>query len=138
MEHANAALPRFIAEFNRRFRRRLACGERTAFAPLPAGFDLDTLLAVKYTRKTDNCGCFSFQNYAFQVDGPRPPVKKNIVFMFSEKTGFKAYCDKKYYGVKFPEFLNKDKKPHMPQVAKRLISDSFFANAKTPELAEGG
>jgi hypothetical protein len=63
-------------------------------------------------------------------------VKKNIVF--SEKTGFKAYCDKKYYDVKFLEFLKKDKKPRMPQVTKRLISDSFFANAKAPELAEGG
>jgi hypothetical protein len=40
--------------------------------------------------------------------------------------------------VKFPEFLNKDKKPHMPQVAKRLISDSFFADGKAPELTESG
>jgi hypothetical protein len=78
------------------------------------------------------------QNYTFQVDSPRPPVKKTIVFMFSEKTGFKAYYDKKYYGVKFPGFLNNDQKPHMPQVAKRLISGSFFADAKAPELAESG
>jgi hypothetical protein len=99
MEQSNAALPRFIAEFNLRFRRQPACGERTAFAPLPAGFGLDTLLAVKYTRKTDNCGCFSFQNYTFQVDSPRPSVKETIVFMFSEKKGFKAYCDKKYYSA---------------------------------------
>jgi hypothetical protein len=60
-------------------------------------------------------------------------VKKNIVFLFSEKIGFKVY-----YGVKFPDFLNKDKKSHMPQVTKRLIRDSFFASAKNPELARGG
>jgi hypothetical protein len=35
---------------------------RAAFAPLPAGFGLDTLLAVKYMRKTGSCGCFPFQN----------------------------------------------------------------------------
>jgi hypothetical protein len=52
-------------------------------------------------------------------------VKKNIVFMFSEKIGFKAYCDKKYYWVKFPGILNKDKKSHIPQVTKRLIHDTF-------------
>jgi hypothetical protein len=39
--------------------------------------------------------------------------------------------------VKFPEFLNKGKKSHMPQVTKRLIHDSFFASVKTPELAPG-
>jgi hypothetical protein len=57
--------------------------------------------------------------------------------LFSEKIGFKAYYDKKYYGVKFPEFLNKGKKSHMPQVTKRIIHDSFFASVKTPELAAG-
>jgi transposase len=121
MEQANAAQPRFIREFNRRFHREPACRDDTAFAPLPADFSLDTLPAAKYRRKTDNCGCFSFQNYTFQVDSPRPPAKKNIVFLFSEKTGFKAYYDKTYHDVKFPEFLNKDKKSHLPQVTKRLI-----------------
>jgi transposase len=138
MEQANATLPRFITEFNRRFHREPACKKETAFAPIPANFDLDTLLVAKYTRKTDNCGCFSFQNYTFQVDSPRPPVKKTIVFLFSEKIGFKAYYDKTYYRVKFPAFLNKDKKSHLPQVTKRLIHDSFFACVKAPELTDGG
>jgi hypothetical protein len=93
-----------------------ACRNETAFAPLPAGFDLDTLLAAKYNRKTDNCGCFSFHTYTFQVDSLRPPVKRHIVFLFSEKIGFKAYYDKKYYGVKFLDFLNKGKKSYLPQV----------------------
>jgi hypothetical protein len=53
-------------------------------------------LAAKYSRKTDTRGCFSFQNYPFQVDSPKPPVKKNIVFLFSETIGFKAYDDKRY------------------------------------------
>jgi hypothetical protein len=112
-------------------------GSNRLCACVPATFDLDTLLVAKYNRKMDNCGCFSFQNYTFQVDSPSPPVKKNIVFLFSEKTGFKAHYDKKYYRVKFPEFLNKDKKSHMPQIIKRLIHDSFFVSVKTPELAPG-
>ena len=135
MEQANAALPRFIKEFNQKFHREPSCRTETAFAPVPADFDLDTLLAAKYNRKTDNCGCFSFHNYTFQIDSPSPLAKKNIVFLFSEKIGFKAYYDKKYYRVKFPEFLNKDKKSHLPQVTRRLIHDSFFASVKTPELA---
>ncbi|MDR2802960.1 MAG: hypothetical protein LBB22_01560 [Treponema sp.] len=136
---ANAALPRFIAGFNQRFHREPACKDTTAFSPVPVGFDLDTLLAAKYDRKTDNCGCFSFHNYTFQVDSLRPPVKKHIVFLFSEKIGFKAYYDKRYYGVKFLDFLNKDKKSHLPQVTKRLIHASFFASDNPPELpAKGG
>jgi hypothetical protein len=112
--------------------------EDAAFASLPAGFGLDAPLAAKYTRKTDSRDCFSFRDYVFQVDSPCLLAKKNIVFLFSEKIGFKACYDKKYCGVRFPESLNKEKKSHMPQVAKRLISDSFFAGAKVPELAEGG
>jgi hypothetical protein len=45
MEQANATLQRFIREFNRRFRREPSCHDDTAFAPLPADFDLDTLFA---------------------------------------------------------------------------------------------
>jgi hypothetical protein len=131
-------LTAFIREFNRRFRREPACQDKTVFVPLPAGFNLDTLLAAKYNRKTDNCGCFSFQNHAFQAGSPKPPARKNIVFLFSEKIDFKAYYDKTYHDVKFPEFLNKGKKSHLPQVTKRLIYDSFFASVKATEVAAGG
>jgi hypothetical protein len=80
-------------------------GHKRLCARVPANFDLDTLFAAKYDRTTDNCdcgcGCFSFHNYTFQVDSPRPPVKRHIVFLFNEKIGIKAYYDKTYYGVKF-------------------------------------
>jgi hypothetical protein len=90
MRQANAALPLFITEFNQRFHRNPACQDHAAFAPVPADFDL----AAKYNRKTDGCGCFSFHHYTFQIDSPRPPVRKPIVFLFTEKTGFKVYCVK--------------------------------------------
>jgi hypothetical protein len=62
--------------------------------PDVADFALDTLLAATYKRKTDKCGCCSFHNYSFQVDSPKPPVQKNILFLLNEKIGFKAYYDK--------------------------------------------
>jgi hypothetical protein len=37
--------------------------------------------------------------------------------------------------VKFPEFLDKDKKSHLPQVTKRLVYDSFFASVKGMDAA---
>ena len=102
--------------------------------PLPAAFDLDTLLAVTYPPTTDNSGCFSFHHYTFPIDSAKPVVKKPIVFLFSEKTGFKAYYDKVYYEVKFLDFLNKDKRFPLPQVTGRLIYDCSFSGVKTPEL----
>jgi hypothetical protein len=74
MEQANAALPRFIKEFNHRFHHEPACRKDTAFVPLPVDFDLDTLPAANYSHKTDNRGCFSFQ-----TDSPKPPVKKTVM-----------------------------------------------------------
>jgi hypothetical protein len=43
-----------------------------------------------------------------------------------KKIGFKAYYDKKRYEVKCPDFLNKDKKSHPHEAAKRLVHDSLF------------
>jgi hypothetical protein len=39
-------------------------------------------------------------------DPAKPPARKRITFLSSEKIGFKAYYDKTYYGVKFLDFLN--------------------------------
>jgi hypothetical protein len=135
---ANAALPQFIADFNSRFHREPENKTETAFVPLPPDYDLDTLLTARYARKTDNAGCFSFQRYTFRIISAKPLVKKNITFLFSEKIGFKAYCDKTYYPVEFPEFLNKGVCSHLPQVTKRLLYDCFLASVKTPELSAGG
>jgi hypothetical protein len=62
-------------------------GGLLAIAPVAADFDLDTLLAAEYNRKTDTCGCFSFQNCTIHVGRPSPPVKKNIASLFGEKIG---------------------------------------------------
>jgi hypothetical protein len=64
MEQANAALPAFIADFNSKFAVQPESSD-SAFVPLNEKDDLDTLLAVHYERTTDNCGCFSFQNFTF-------------------------------------------------------------------------
>jgi hypothetical protein len=139
MKSANAALPAFIAEFNKKFHQEPVRKDKPAFVPLPSGFDLDTLLAAQYNRKTDNSGCFSFQNYTFQVEcakSRKPVVKKDIVFLFSEKLGFKAYYHKTSYNVTFLDFLNKGKQSYLPQVTKRLIHDCFFSSVKNKELSD--
>jgi hypothetical protein len=65
---ANAILPQLTPEFNERFGHDARIKNQTAFAPLPAQYNLDTLLAAKYERSTDRCSAFSFQNYTFQIE----------------------------------------------------------------------
>ncbi|MFP3089619.1 hypothetical protein LQZ21_04765 [Treponema sp. TIM-1] len=105
----------------------------------PRSLPVESAATAREPSVPSGCARGEFQRhglYTFQVDSSKPLVKKHIVFLFSEKIGFKAYYDKKYYRVKFFDFLNKDKKSHLPQVTKRFIHDSFFAEVKVPELAD--
>jgi transposase len=131
VEGANAAFPDFIAEYNAQFSVESESPE-TSFVPLSPDDDLDTLLAVKYERTTDNCGCFSFQNCLFQIVSDKPLAKKKITFLFSEKIGFKVYYDKKYYPAVFFGLPYKKTAAHLPDVIKILIQRHYYADGKTP------
>jgi hypothetical protein len=93
------------------------------------------LLAARYERTADNCGCFSFQNFTFQIVTDRPVAKKKIQFLFSEKTGFQACYEKRYYPVEFHGLSNTKKTTHLPDVTKRLIQACYFADGKGPAEA---
>jgi hypothetical protein len=134
MEQANAVLPSFIAEYNAKFARTPESAD-SAFVPLDAGNNLDALLAVRYERTTDNCGCFSFQNFTFQILADRPIAKKKIVFAFSGKIGFKACYDQRYYPVECRGLSNTRKTTHIPDVTKLLLQKFYFADGKEPSSA---
>ena len=134
VEQANAALPAFITEYNSKFAVEPETSEH-AFIPLSADDNLDTLLAVRYERTTDNCGCFSFQNYTFQIKTDRPIAKKKIQFLFSEKIGFKACYEKRYYPVELRGLTNSRKTGHLPEVTKLLLKKYYFADGKEPGSA---
>jgi transposase len=133
-EQANAALPAFIREYNGKF-AVLPESADTAFVPLDAADDLDTLPAVRHERTTGNCGCFSFQNFTFQMVSERPIAKKKIVFLFRERTGFKAYYEKRYYPVELLGISNRGKTGHLPEVTKLLLQKYYFADGKDPGSA---
>ncbi|MDR1229863.1 MAG: ISNCY family transposase [Spirochaetaceae bacterium] len=93
-EQANAALTAFIREYNAKF-AVLPESAENAFVSLDAAGNLDTLPAVRHERTAGNCSCFPFHNFAFQMVSERPIAKKKTVFLFSERTGFKAYYEKR-------------------------------------------
>ena len=129
IDDANAALPKFIREYNRRFAKK-AEKRDSYFVPLSKKEDLDKILTVKFERTTDACGCFSFQNYTFQIDTDgRIPAKKKIVFLFSEKIGFQALWDKRYYPVTLLGYAGK-RKSNLPEVTKFLLEKYYYTDVK--------
>jgi transposase len=129
IEAANEALPRFIAEFNEKFSVPPK-NNTAAFQPLHQDFDLDTLLTVRFERKTDACSCFSFKNHVFQIESKKPVAKQKIVFLFSEKIGFMACYNNTYYPVKFLEHLSEDGAVTLPEVTQRLLYLCYCEDAK--------
>jgi transposase len=130
IEAANKAVPQIIAWFNKRFGHEAADKEMSAFSPLPKDYDLDTLLAVKYERKTDACGCFSFQNITFQIESPKPIARKEVIFLFSEKIGFKVLYEKRCYPVTLLDSDEREGHSHLPEVTRKLLELTLLQNTK--------
>ena len=129
MEQANKNVKRIIKWHNNRFAVKPALAE-SAFVPIDDSCDLDKLLAVRYKRTTDNCGCFSFNNFTFQIDSKKPLAKKKIVFLFSQKIGFQVLCGKEYYPVSLLGLRNKNKVVHLPDVTKILLQKFYYEDGK--------
>jgi hypothetical protein len=129
MEQANNELPRYIKEFNDEFAINPE-SEASAFVPLPANLNLDFLLAARYDRVTDNCGCFSFQNFTFQIETDKPYAKRKVQFVFSERIGFMACLNRQYYPAKLIGVTKGRCKTHMPDVTKMLMQKQFYTDGK--------
>jgi hypothetical protein len=133
-EQANAALPNFMAEYNATFAVEPESDE-SAFVRRDGKDGIDTLSAVRHERTIGNCGRFPFQNVTFQIVTDRPPAKKKIPFLFSERTGFKAYYDKRYYPVELRGVPNRRKGAHLPEVTKLRLQKYCFSDGKVPGSA---
>ncbi len=129
MESANRSIDKLIDYYNDHFAVNSESDE-SSFEPLDPSFDLDKILVVKHQRTTDNCGCFSFHNFLFQIDSKQPFVKKKINFIFSEKIGFMAKAGIEYFPVTFLGIKNKGNGTHIPDVTKLLLEKYYYADTK--------
>jgi hypothetical protein len=128
MEQFNAVAPQVMDWFNQHFAVEPESSENS-FVPLCEKNNLDELLAVKHNRTTDACGCFSFHNITFEIESEKAIVKKKIVFVFSERFGFRTLYNKKYYPVKPLDFLNNSKS--LPEVTRMLLFTFYYADGKS-------
>jgi transposase len=129
MESANRNIGKIIEYYNSRFAVKPET-EETAFVKLHESFDLDKLLVVRYERTTDNCGCFSYNNFIFQIECKKPLAKKKIQFMFGEKIGFLAKHGHEYFSVSCLGIKYKGRTSHIPEVTKLLLEREYYANIK--------
>jgi transposase len=129
MEQANGNVEKIIEYFNSRFAVEPETAE-PSFEKLHESIDVDKTLAVRYRRTTDNCGCFSFNNFIFQIDSKKPFAKKEVQFLFSERIGFQAKVGQEYVPVSLLGIKNKGKISAMPDVTMLLLEREYYTDCK--------
>ena len=133
IEQANAFLPGYIRKYNKKFSVKPQV-EKTAFIPLPAKINLDTLLCVKIERKTDNAGTFTINNCKFAVEDKSIPPKASITVLISKDAGIRALYKDKVYKITDVNYLVKEAEiPHGERLSKgmqQVIHEYFLKDAK--------
>ena len=108
IEGANAFLPKFTADFNRRFAIQPKM-ESSLFAPAPTAKEIDFYLSVQYERKADNGSCFSLNGSRmglFDDDGSLvavPPKTKLDVYVTKKGKTIAVFGSRLYEAREMPE-----------------------------------
>lgn len=99
------------------------------FVPLAQDIDIDSILCVKHTRKTDAAGTFSFKNRCFQILDAGFPIinaRREITVLMSPRYGIRVeYQGKTYDTIRYLRPQNKNANT---TVTKKVI------NTVTPHL----
>lgn len=125
IEEANRYLSEeFMVRFNQKF--SVKAGGEPLWVPLLDSVDIDTILCIKKTRKTDGAGCFSFQGRCFRIDNggyPIVPAKKPVTVLISPRMGIRVqYGDRVYETIRYlkPERKNANRTVK-PKVKKAVL-----------------
>ena len=117
----NEFLSAWLSGFNEK-RIVAARDKKKAWRTLPKGFDMDFKLSVKFHKRTDWQGRFTFHGCDFVLDAPLRACK-DFELCLSEKFGVKAYMGGRWFNVKLAEkFLQDEYGDRMPQGEKALVA----------------
>lgn len=109
------AANRFLEEeyrglFNQKF--SVEPEAESIFVPLAEGLDIDSILCVKHTRKTDAAGTFSFKNRCFQILDKGFPIinaRREIQVLMNPRYGLRiAYGGRIYETIRYLKPQNKN------------------------------
>lgn len=94
------------------------------FVPLKKDLDIDEILCVKHTRKTDNAGTFSFKSRCFQILDEGFPIisaRREIQVLINPRFGIRVeYKGNTYATIRYLKPQNKNASR---KVAKKTISN---------------
>ena len=124
IEEANRFLTEeFIGLFNNRF--AVEAEAESIFVPYTHRENIDDILCVKETRRTDNAGSFSFKGQRFKVldEGyPLIPAKAEIEVLVNIRNSIRVrYKDRVYGAVLNTKVESKQANPRIPSVAERHV-----------------
>ena len=95
------------------------------FVPLSKGIDLDSILCVKHTRKTDAAGTFSFKNRCFQILDQGFPIinaRREITVLINPRFGIRvAYNGQSYDTIRYLKPQNKNASKKVPQKVRKAV-----------------
>lgn len=96
------------------------------FVPLAENVDIDSILCVKHSRKTDSAGTFSFKNRCFQIlDAGFPIIRsgRDITVLMSPRFGIRAvYQGRVYDTIRYLKPQNKNASLKVPKKVIRTVS----------------
>ena len=127
IDSANSFLASWLDSFNRKY-ERIANSDIKAWRPLPAGFDLDYKLSVKFSCRTDSGGYFMFHDCDFRLIAPSRSYV-DFELCLSERFGLRAYMHGRWYPVELAVgYLQDVRGDKMPAVEKDLIARFLLAD----------
>lgn len=92
------------------------------FVPLAPGTDIDSILCVKHSRKTDAAGTFSFKNRCFQILDQGFPIinaRREIQVLMNPRYGIRVECQGRIYET--IRYIKPQNKNASTKVSKKVI-----------------
>lgn len=128
VEKANAALPRYVASFNKKYAVEPAEPD-SFFVPLFPEQNLDDVLCAQFTRLTNSAGEFSFHSYKFTILECQRIACINFLLCISER-GLFAKIGDSFYPVQCLDDPLSGLGEKMPQVVQDIVFRYMFAYGK--------
>lgn len=119
---ANEFLREYRFQYNQKF--SVHPEGSSLFVPLKKDLDIDEILCVKHTRKTDNAGTFSFKSRCFQILDEGFPIisaRREIQVLINPRFGIRVeYKGNTYATIRYLKPQNKNASR---KVAKKTITN---------------
>lgn len=95
------------------------------FVPVAKGINIDSILCVKHTRKTDAAGTFSFKNRCFQILDEGFPIinaRREITVLINPRFGIRVeYGGRIYNTIRYLKPQNKNADMKVPKKVRTTV-----------------